>query len=970
MHFTYDRFGRQERPQLVLCELSKERLGVINDIALNMSIRWTDISEVRFTVSSVMPGGGRYELFEDVRELRLVHITNFGYFQIRDVNEVSDGIRLVKECVAYSIESMLQSKLVIELEGEYRLFDPISPNETLMGIIMNMIPGWRIGNVDGALLVRWRTMNVTQQNLYTLLVNDIATAYECLFIFDYENLTIDIIDKAREFQKTSIFMSYQNLIKDSRVQVLTDNIVTALHVRGGNLDITGVNPSGTDVIYNVDYFKDRMSAGLLAALLSYEALYHSLQPLYTSLLLQLRNANQTLALQLNNPPPYEVTFNASADGTANIVPALNPASGLNQLEALRRALEGVKSVRIEHGNIPFTDINMRIGQVNPLIATRRTQIASTTAQIDNLIIQIRNVVNQLRIENHFTEAQWIELNRYFIYDIIQEDGFIWTDIMTEAERQDIQQELFDFGNRALVASSVPKFEIEIDSVNFPALPEFSYFTEQFRLGTTFTLDLGHYKVTPLLLEVNLDFEDLTNFSLVYANQFTLETGFSDIDNLGRNSNASNTISFNLTRLEAMRRSHDDVTEFINGALDASRNELISSSTRTAITIDEHGLRARSYNWNTGLPTGLEAWLTGSQFAFSDNSFTTARLALGRIQAPGSAGGMAYGLVADVIVGRILAGNTLHITNIGNNFRLDETGAWLENASFTLFRTIGGVRREITLDPNFGLRFRNGAQDVITMDINNGNATFAGQINGGSININNRFMVDSAGNVTITSGSININNRFIADAMGNVTMAWAHITGGAMQLGGTEITEGWFRTINGTLSSFFNSNFDASNNIHGGAIQHGTLNGGAIQANTITANQIQAGSINAGHIQAGSISSGHIQAGAISAGQIQTNAIMAHHIMSGSITADKIQTNAILAHHIMSGSITADKIAANAINANMITTGVMSADRILGGSMHPSHVFVSGQLMIASPDGQLNVGFLLVELRNRIIALGG
>ena len=938
MHFSFDRFKRLERPQLILCELSKQRIGVINDISLGASIRWTDISEFRFTVSSEMVGGGRYKLFEEVRELRLIQVPNFGWFQIRKVNEVSDGLRLVKECTAYSMQSMLQSIQIIDLEGEFRLFDPIRPYDSLMGVLLTKMPGWRIGNVDSALLTRWRTLNISKQNLYALLTNDIATAYECLFVFDYENLLINIIDIARQFRATSIFLSYQNLIKNSNVKTLTDNIVTALHVRGGNMDIMGVNPNGTDTIFNVDYFKDRMSAGLLAALNAYEDRFRMLQPIYANLLVQLRNTNRALALLQNNPPQYEVRFNATADGTATIDPALNNASGLNQLEALRRALEGVRGVRIEHGNIPYADINALISQVEPMITTRRNQIEQRQNEIADIQSQMRGIVDQLRMENNFTEEQWIELNRYFMYDTFQEDGLVWSDLMTEEERMLVQQELFDLGGRVLEGTAFPKFEIRIDSVNFPALPEFEYFTEQFELGTTFTLDLGHYRVNPLLLEVNIDFDDLTNFSLVYANQNTLDGGFSDLEGIGSNINAANTISFNLARLEAMRRQHDDVTAFLNGALDASRNELISSPTRTAITIDETGLRARSYDWNTGRATGFESWLTGSQIAFSDDSFTTARLALGRIHNPGGLGGTSFGLVGDVMVGRILAGNNLHISNDRNNFRLDETGAWLDNANFTITRTIGGVTNRIVLDPTEGFSIFRGAERQVFLGAD-GNVNFRGLISGGSIDIGNgSFRVDEAGNVTITRGSINLGgNAFIVDSNGNVsitrgsinigngnfvvdnagdvrifrgsidigngqfhvnnfgsvTMRHATITGGSMLLGGTWITESMFRTDNGRDSNFFNSNFDASNNIHGGAVQVGTLNANSIMANSITANQIQAGAITANALAANSVLAQHISAGAVTADKINVSHLSAISANMGTITAGTITANCII-----------------------------------------------------------------------------
>lgn len=50
------------------------------------------------------------------------------------------------------------------------------------------------------------------------------------------------------------------------------------------------------------------------------------------------------------------------------------------------------------------------------------------------------------------------------------------------------------------------------------------------------------------------------------------------------------------------------------------------------------------------------------------------------------------------------------------------------------------------------------------------------IRGGTININDRFIVDSSGNVTIKGGSLNINNKFIVDSSGNMTASSGNIAG--------------------------------------------------------------------------------------------------------------------------------------------------------------------------------------------------
>jgi len=664
MHFTFSKTG-WESPPLILCELNKQRIGEINTISLSAAIRWTSLSEFSFETPSTITSEGvncPNELFDDIRELRLIEIPNFGYFQIRSVQTNSDGIRKIKSVKAYSAEVMFQDRRISDVQGEYRLWNPIRPQDSIMGILLTKMPGWTLGNVAGVFTTRQRTLSVTENSLYAFIMNDLAEAFEALFIFDYENFTIDIVDKTQQFRATSIYMDYDNLVKNSQISVNVDDIVTKLRVVGASsnndtLDISGVNPTGTDTLVNVDYFIPRMSAGLQTALAAYKVLFSTLQPQYASLLTQLRNLNIQRMNLIDQVPPYTLNFNPTQNNTATITPSLTNTSGLTQLEGARRQMEGVRQARIENGNIPYTDVNNLINQITPMINARRTAITNIETQIADVQNQLQNITNQLHMQNNFTPAQWVELNRYFIEDTYSNPHFLTVDDTTPQERQDIQRELFDVGSRILERASFPSFTVDIDSVNFLFLKEFNEFTQDFELGTTFKLGLENDMVVdPLLLGVDIDFNDPTNFRLHYSNKHYLDDDFRLVDFAAGQINASNAISFSLAQIENMRYQQDDVTAFINGALKANLNELISSPVRTSIKINEHGLRAKTFDWNTGQELNYQSWLTGSQLAFSRDRFTTAQLALGRIQAPGATGGTVFGLVGDTICVKILKGD--------------------------------------------------------------------------------------------------------------------------------------------------------------------------------------------------------------------------------------------------------------------------------------------------------------------------
>ena len=80
------------------------------------------------------------------------------------------------------------------------------------------------------------------------------------------------------------------------------------------------------------------------------------------------------------------------------------------------------------------------------------------------------------------------------------------------------------------------------------------------------------------------------------------------------------------------------------------------------------------------------------------------------------------------MGELVAGSALQIRNKNNKFLVDEKGATLVDASFTM--TTANDAARVTINPSTGFRVQakesGGWTDKIYLDAN-GNATFAGKI---------------------------------------------------------------------------------------------------------------------------------------------------------------------------------------------------------------------------------------------------
>jgi hypothetical protein len=314
------------------------------------------------------------------------------------------------------------------------------------------------------------------------------------------------------------------------------------------------------------------------------------------------------------------------------------------------------------------------------------------------------------------------------------------------------------------------------SANFIGLSDYSVFTTQTDVGTIVTAELKReIVIESVLLEMSFDFNDPENFEMKFSNRLRLDDHnfiFSDL--IGSAVGSSSSVSFNGGQWSNWNDNYkDDVSTFINSSLNATLNKLINS-TKQEIVIDTNGLKGRRKTGNTYDPK--QVWLTSSILAFTNDNWSTAKAALGNISIPG--GGTAYGLVADVIVGRLLAGNSLRISNEANNFILDNTGAFLNNASLTVTKT----NSRIYIDPSNGIKIQKNSggtwTDMFKAETN-GDLTFAGRLNGATGSFTGAISAASG-----TIGGWTINSLGISDSFGNYINSNGEIHIGALRIQGS------------------------------------------------------------------------------------------------------------------------------------------------------------------------------------------
>lgn len=265
----------------------------------------TENSVTTTTIAWSFPYAGFCEVYSGER--RCTYIANgesddpfeplLHWFVIDDVEEDVDGIMPIKKIKMYSYEYTLTRRTISLSDDILPLYVPeeipliINSNNWvidrtvtddqhfynpqyirtingaqymkrgLLNMVLDELPDWSIGHISSKLMTRYRHFDdVDNADIYTFLMNDVAKAYQCYFVFDCDSKTISAYTQEDIMGNSNIVLNWDNAIKHLTVTHASINRVTALRVHTAD-DTYGlglVNPFGGSVIYNFDNCLDQM----------------------------------------------------------------------------------------------------------------------------------------------------------------------------------------------------------------------------------------------------------------------------------------------------------------------------------------------------------------------------------------------------------------------------------------------------------------------------------------------------------------------------------------------------------------------------------------------------------------------------------------------------------------------------------------------------------------------------------------
>lgn len=406
MVVDFSKLDLQEQPVLILKNTAGVPIGTLGS-AMNITadIKYNEASVLEFEIPAQVDGANTPH-YDSVIGMRIIELQDVGQFILINPKEVGDGVKKIKYCKAYSIEYEFTFKKLSLASSTYNFWNPVTPDSTLMQIILELMPSWSLGSIDSELVGKYRTFEVSDENLYNFIKGTIQESYNCIFDFDTMTRRINVKSAKSTVPTNPVYISNGNLAEEITVEENTENIVTRLDVNGADgVTIRDVNPMGTNQIINLDYFMntDNFDAALIEKYWSWKDTYKNYQQQYYNLSVEyalqvMRKATeQAVLVELE----YEMTYLENQQ--AVIIQAI--ASNLEQQSSL-------------------DEINRQINSKQSEIKAKKAEIEDIETDAAAVYAQLAEINKLTKFESFFTKEEYLQLDRYIKDDAVSESSFV------------------------------------------------------------------------------------------------------------------------------------------------------------------------------------------------------------------------------------------------------------------------------------------------------------------------------------------------------------------------------------------------------------------------------------------------------------------------------------------------------------------------------------------------------------------
>lgn len=791
--FPIDFLNNLERPIIYIARKDKTIVGSVSIYdELSLTFNLNAFQTASFKIYKNIDGKEQdyFEYFEDGM---LIMIPGLSWYVIHvETNIENNGI--AKFVTAKSLECTLCYKRLIDFEcnaGEILyddyvktvFYDPTNPNGSLLHRVLNVTPNWSVGHVDISLQNKQRSFDQSDIDVYSFLTGEVSEAFNCLFTFDTFNCTVNAYDLDNYGHDTNIFVSMDNLADDMSETIDENSIFTCYRVNGGDgVYINEVNPNGTNKIYNFEYYLPMMPEDLRNKINNYNITYQNLKPQYEDIISRMQGQIDIIqelytrlpeSLSSKDWTKYGLSFLQSKKKSFETQDQIYVAQGMNKIGSLSYNL--------------YLQNKQDLDNVTAELNVRQREVDAANNQYNFIKLERDQLQSQLDMDKWFTKNEWKTLDSYVIEETYTNDNYIVTDLEDDSDRFDIENQLFHAAWKDLEKKCRPQYQYSSTLTNILTIPEFRDLVPYFELGNFIQVETYYDAIIKMrIISFTIDFNSTQKINVTFSDAIRVKDIYEDAANIQDQANSlAFSFKFNKDQYDKTVKQGNWVAEMRKYGLDVATTAIHNTSNQNQ-TWDETGMTFRQWNDERQDYDPEMIRIINNMMVFSDDGLNTVRMGIGKIAVGNNE--YAYGLNAELVIGKLFLGQYLTIENDSGTYKIDDNGFTASNGINTikiqpntsneLFSIYKNDHKQFHIDSSGNIHFEG--------DLTGATGTFSGLLSGGSINIGNGiFIVDKNGNMYASSGTFSGN--IASSVISGSSIKGATISGGSINIGNGAFT---------------------------------------------------------------------------------------------------------------------------------------------------------------------------------------
>ena len=347
----------------------------------------------------------------------------------------------------------------------------------------------------------------------------------------------------------------------------------------------------------------------------------------------------------------------------------------------------------------YSEISIWLEYYELKYLTLKNALAAKTEEIKATENQMTEISSALNLPAYFSDTPALlkELKCYWIEGEYTNNTLAVLETTTQAEALDLAKELLTAGEKELEKVSRPRLSFTVNAVNFLNLYEFRHYGAELGLGKILTVEKGggvfYY---PLLTEMTFELDGSDTFELVFSTALKLtDWGITYADLVTSAASTARAVASNWKELTEYSKDKEAIENLIMNPLDKTLRRARTEAYNQQFIVDTTGVLGRRYLDDEDTFDVEQLRIINNLILFTNDGWKTAKTALGKItyEEDGQSK-TSYGLCAEAIIGSLIMGNTLKISNQDNGVVIDSTGITIKNGDRVVFRA--GIDGSLTV----------------------------------------------------------------------------------------------------------------------------------------------------------------------------------------------------------------------------------------------------------------------------------